>query len=137
VLMLVTACCVVATAALAFAKPGSVVLAMVLIIVSNAFYNYGEALTAAFLPELARPDALGKVSGWGWGFGYFGGMLALGICLAYVLWAQSRQIPASQFVPVTMLITAVLYGSASLVTFRLLRERAQPNPRALQQGGLR
>ena len=136
VLMLVTACCVVATAALAFAQPGSVALAMVLIIVSNAFYNYGESLTAAFLPELARPDALGKVSGWGWGFGYFGGMLALGICLGYVLWAQSQQIPASQFVPVTMLITAVLYGSASLVTFRLLRERAQPNPRALEQGGL-
>lgn len=137
VLMLVTAGCVVTTAALAFAQPGSVALAMVLVIVSNAFYNYGESLTAAFLPELARPNALGKVSGWGWGFGYFGGMLALGICLGYVLWAQSRAIPAAQFVPVTMLITAVIYGTAALVTFRLLRERAQPNPRALQEGGLK
>lgn len=137
VLMLVTAGCVVSTAALAFAQPGSVALAMVLIIVSNAFYNYGESLTAAFLPELARTGSLGKVSGWGWGFGYFGGMLALGICLAYVLTAQKQGIPASQFVPVTMLITAVIYGSASLVTFRLLQERAQPNPQALQEGGFR
>lgn len=137
VLMLVTAGCVLTTAALAFAQPGSVALAMVLIIVSNAFYNYGESLTAAFLPELARPHALGKVSGWGWGFGYFGGMLALGICLGYVLWAQSRGIPAAQFVPVTMLITAVIYGAAALVTFRLLQERAQPNPKALQEGGLK
>src|SRR6188768_727003 len=127
VLMLVTAGCVLSTAALAFARPGSVLLAMLLVIVSNTFYNYGESLTAAFLPELARPGALGKVSGWGWAFGYFGGMLALGICLGYVLWAQSQQIPAAEFVPVTMLITAVLYGGASLVTFRLLRERAQPN----------
>jgi UMF1 family MFS transporter len=136
VLMIVTAGCVVGTAALAFARPGSVAVAMLLIIVSNTFYNYGESLTAAFLPELARPDALGKVSGWGWGFGYFGGMLALGICLGYVLWAQGQQIPAAEFVPVTMLITAVLYGAASLVTFRLLRERAQPNPQALRAGGL-
>lgn len=137
VLMLVTAGCVLSTAALAFAQPGSVALAMVLIIVSNAFYNYGESLTAAFLPELARTGSLGKVSGWGWGFGYFGGMLALGICLAYVLTAQKQGVPASQFVPVTMLITAVIYGAASLVTFRLLQERAQPNPQALQEGGFR
>jgi UMF1 family MFS transporter len=134
-LAIVTAGCVLSTAALALARPGAVATAMVLIIVSNVFYSYGESLTAAFLPELAQPASLGKVSGWGWGFGYFGGMLALGICLGYVLWAQGRQIPATQFVPVTMLITAVLYGAASLVTFRLLRERGRPNPQALQEGG--
>jgi UMF1 family MFS transporter len=137
VLMLVTAGCVVSTAALALARPGGVVFAMLLIIVSNTFYVYGESLTAAFLPELAKNDSLGKVSGWGWGFGYFGGMLALGICLGYVLWAQAQGIKAEQFVPVTMLVTAVIYGLASLVTFRLLRERAQPNPVALQESGLR
>src|SRR4051812_24826341 len=135
ILAVVTAGCVVSTAALALAKPGAVAAAMLLVIVSNIFYSYGESLTAAFLPELAHPDSMGKVSGWGWGFGYFGGMLALGICIAYVLWAQAHKIPAAQFVPVTMLITAVLYGAASLVTFRLLRERARPNLRALEQGG--
>ncbi len=137
VLMITTAGCVLGTALLALAQPGTVMLAMLLVIVSNAFYNYGESLTAAFLPELARPEAYGKVSGWGWGFGYFGGMLALGICLGYVLWAQKQGIAAAQFVPVTMLITAALYGAASLVTFWLLRERAQPNPQALREGGLR
>ena len=135
-LAIVTAGCVLSTAALAFARPGAVGLAMLLVIVSNIFYSYGESLTAAFLPELARPDAMGKVSGWGWSFGYFGGMLALGICLAYVIWAQGQQIPAARFVPVTMLITAVLYGAASLVTFRLLGERAKPDPEALHQGGI-
>jgi UMF1 family MFS transporter len=83
-----------------------VALAMLLIIVSNTFFSWGESLTAAFLPELARSEAMGKVSGWGWGFGYFGGMLALGICLGYVIWAQKQGIKAAQFVPVTMLITA-------------------------------
>ena len=136
VLMLVTVVCVVATAGLALAQPGGVIFAMVLIILSNTFFSYGESLIASFLPELAKQDAMGKVSGWGWGFGYFGGMLALGICLGYVLWAGKQGIPASQFVPVTMLITSVIYGLASLVTFRLLKERAQPNPVALEQGGL-
>lgn len=135
VLMLVTAGCVVGTALLAFAQPGAVALAMLLVVISNAFYNYGESLTAAFLPELAKPDALGKVSGWGWGFGYFGGMLALGVCLGFVIWADGRGMPATQYVPITMLITAGIYGVASLVTFRLLQERARPNPGALQEGG--
>ena len=40
--------------------------------------------------------------------------------------AQSRGEPASAFVPVVMLITAAIYGLASLVTFALLRERATP-----------
>jgi len=132
-----TGACVVSTAALALAGPGSVALAIALIVISNTFYSYGESLTAAFLPELARADSLGKVSGWGWGFGYFGGMLALGLCLGYVIWAQGRGIPAERFVPVTMVITAVLYGLASLATFRLLRERAQPDPQALREGGMR
>jgi MFS transporter, UMF1 family len=135
-LALTTIACVITTAALALAKPGSVALAVVLIILSNTFYSYGESLTAAFLPELARPDALGKVSGWGWSFGYFGGMLALGLCLGYVIWAQGQKIPAAQFVPVTLLITAVIYGGCSIATFALMRERAQPNPQALRESGL-
>jgi MFS transporter, UMF1 family len=136
-LAIFTAGCVLATAALAFAGPGSVALAVLLVIVSNTFYSYGESLTAAFLPELARPEALGKVSGWGWSFGYFGGMLALGLCLGYVIWAQAQGIKADSFVPVTMLITAVLYGGAALVTFWLLGERAEPNLQALRESGLK
>ena len=121
-----TVACVIATAALALVGPGDVALAVVAIVLSNLFYAVGETLTAAFLPELARREALGKVSGWGWSFGYFGGMLSLGLSLAYVIWAQGQGQPAAQFVPVTMLITAALYGMASLATFALLRERAVP-----------
>ncbi|WP_093379506.1 MFS transporter [Variovorax sp. OV329] len=137
-LMGVTAGCVVGTAALALTPgmagtAGGIALAMGLVVISNTFYSYGESLTGAFLPELATAEGMGKVSGWGWGFGYIGGMLALGICLAYVLWAQGKGLPASNFVPVTMLITAVIYGLAACVTFALLPERAKPQ--AGRRGG--
>ncbi|MDP9909353.1 UMF1 family MFS transporter [Variovorax boronicumulans] len=131
VLVMTTTGCVLATAALAL-TPGfaggamGVALAMALVIVSNAFYSYGESLTGAFLPELATAEGMGKVSGWGWAFGYVGGMLALGLCLAYVLWSQARGLPAAHFVPVTMLMTAAIYGVAACVTFALLPERAVP-----------
>jgi UMF1 family MFS transporter len=132
-----TAGCVLFTALLALAGPGDLWLAVGAIVLSNVFYSYGESLNAAFLPELARRDALGRVSGWGWSFGYFGGMLTLGLSLGYVLWAQAQGMTAAQFVPVTMLITAGIYALASLLTFALLKERAVPQPSALQDNGLR
>ncbi len=127
-LLACTAGCVVATACLAWVGAGDLWLAVSAIVLSNLCYAFGESLIAAFLPELARPEAIGKVSGWGWSWGYFGGMLTLGLSLAYVLWAQARGLPAAHFVPVSMLITAVVYALSSIATFALLRERAAPMP---------
>ncbi|WP_298827636.1 MFS transporter [uncultured Piscinibacter sp.] len=131
-----TAACVAGTAALALAGGGDLWIAVAAMLVSNVCYSYGESLTAAFLPELAKSDSMGRVSGWGWSFGYLGGMLSLGLCLAYVMSAQSRGIPATEFVPVTMLITAGVYGTASLATFALLRERALPNAATAAEASL-
>ena len=125
-LMAVTAACVASTAALFWVKPGDVLLALVCIIISNTFYSYGESLTAAFLPELAKPEAVGRISAWGWAWGYLGGMVTLGICLAYVLWAQAAGQTAGQFVPITMLMTAGIYALAACVTFSLLKEHTKP-----------
>jgi UMF1 family MFS transporter len=118
--------CVLGTLALALAGPGDLAIAIVALVISNFFFGTGENLIAAFLPELARGNALGRVSGWGWAFGYVGGLVSLGACLAYVTWSQGQGHGAPQFVPVTMLITATLFAAASLPTFLVLRERARP-----------
>ena len=127
-LLATTVGCVAFTAALALVGPGSLWLAVVLIVFSNFFFGSGENIIAAFLPELARGRALGKVSGWGWSLGYVGGLVSLGVCLGYVTWAQARGQTAADFVPVTMLITAALFAVASLPTFLYLKERALPQP---------
>jgi len=95
-------------------------------VLSNFFFGTGENLIAAFLPELAEGEALGRVSGWGWSIGYLGGLVALGACLAWVAHAQAQGATAAEFVPGTMLITAGLFATASLPTFLVLRERARP-----------
>jgi UMF1 family MFS transporter len=135
-LVLATLACVAGTALLAAVGPGELWLAVFAIALSNLAYAYGETLIAAFLPELSRREAMGRVSGWGWSFGYCGGMLTLGLSLAYVLWAQGQGQKAAQFVPVTMLITAGVYLVAALGTFALLKERAQPQPAAGGESGL-
>ena len=118
--------CILFTAALAFVGRGDLWLAITLIVLSNFCFGSGENLIAAFLPELAQGEALGRVSGWGWSLGYLGGLVSLGACLVYVGWAQAQGVPAGGFVPVTMLITAAIFAASSLPTFLFLRERAVP-----------
>jgi len=127
-LFLSTVGCVLFTAALYYVQPGAVVAGLVLVAVSNYFFGVGENVIAAFLPELADSKAMGRVSGWGWSFGYLGGLAALGICLYYITVSQGAGKPASEFVPVTMLITAVFFALAAMPTFLFLKERATPQP---------
>ena len=125
-LLFTTVGCVVFTAGLALVGRGELALGIAMVILSNFFFGSGENLIAAFLPEIARGEAMGRVSGWGWSLGYCGGLTALGLCLVYVTHAQAQGATADEFVPVTMLITAALFAIASLPTFIFLKERAQP-----------
>jgi UMF1 family MFS transporter len=126
-LLATTLGCVLFTALLYYAGPGAAALSLVLLILSNYFFGAGENLIAAFLPELADSRAMGRVSGWGWSFGYLGGLAALGLCLFYI--TRNPELPASATVPVTMLITAAFFALAAVPTFLFLRERAVPQPR--------
>lgn len=125
-LVATTAGCVLATAALAWVGRADLALGIVLIVISNYCFGTGENLIAAFLPEIANGESMGKVSGWGWALGYVGGLLSLGLCLAYLKWASDQGMATEAAVPVTMLITAALFAVASLPTFLLLKERAVP-----------
>lgn len=129
----VTVVCVACIAGLFWVRAGDVALAVVLIIVSNYCYSLGETFCAAYLPELARPEAIGRVSGWGWSFGYVGGMLTLGLSLAWVSWVQGQGGAVQDYVPGTMLISAAVYIVAAAPMFMVVRERA--HRRVLEDGG--
>lgn len=114
--------CVLGTAALAFVGPGDVALGIALFVLSNVGFSLGENLVAAFLPEIARPEQMGRISGLGWGLGYLGG---LGSLLAV------RPLLAGGFVAgnlpslrLAWLFTAAFFFVAALPTFAFLRERA-------------
>ena len=133
-LFITTVGCVAFTAALALVGKGDLYLAIMLVVISNYFYGSGENLIAAFLPELAQGDAMGKVSGWGWSIGFIGGLVSLGAALAYISWAQGEGQVVEQFVPITMLITAGLFALSSLPTFLILKERVVPQPHLVGRG---
>ena len=127
--------CGFATAGLAWVGAPQLWLAVVLIAVSSLAFNLCETFTAAFLRELARPHAYGRVSGWGWSFGYLGGMLTLGLSLAWVLKAKALGQSASEFVPVTLWIVAVVYVAVTLPALAVLKERHGLRPAGAERIG--
>lgn len=73
--------CVGATVGLALVPPGAGRLAFALYVVANFAFEGAYVFYNAFLPELVPQERVGRLSGWGWGLGYLGGLLALVLCL--------------------------------------------------------
>lgn len=128
-LMVTTLLCASGTAALWFCGPGDVALALALIVITNAAFGTGENLIAAFLPELARDEGMGRLSGYGWALGYGGAVLLLALCLWWVQSAEARGSDTGTAVRDTFLITGATVLLAALPTFLLLKERTPPAPK--------
>jgi len=118
--------CISFTALLAVPQAGDVWLAMGLLIASYFMFATGENLIAAFLPELTTADNIGRLSGYGWALGFFGGLLTLAICLFYINHAEAAGKLPEQFIPMTMMIVAVCFLVSAIPTFIWLKERNQP-----------
>ena len=75
--------CILATASLWFVRPdpSSVTFALVAVTIGGLGFELALVFYNAMLPELAPPNKVGRISGWGWGVGYLGGLACLTICL--------------------------------------------------------
>lgn len=79
-----TLTCAVATALLAFVAPGGgreAFLALACFVVANVAFEMSVMFCNAFLPAIASQEKIGRISGYGWGLGYVGGLLCMAIAL--------------------------------------------------------
>jgi MFS transporter, UMF1 family len=113
--------CVIFTASLGLVPPGAVIAGMILFIIAYLFYGAGENFMASFLPEISTHRTMGRVSAFGWGLGYIGGLLCLGGAVA-LLFAVSAP---TNFRWICLWAGAFFFVGA-LPTFLLLKERKQP-----------
>ena len=73
-----------------FPVEGQVIFALSAFIIGNVGFEMGGVFCNAFLPEIAPREKIGRVSGYGWSFGYLGGLIALALGLVPV-WAQALE----------------------------------------------
>ena len=78
-----SATAVAAAALLWFVKPDPswALFALVVFAVGNVGFEIGQVFYNAMLPTLASGQRIGRLSGWGWGLGYAGGLACLVIAL--------------------------------------------------------
>ncbi len=122
-----TLLCVLATALLFFPVQGQVLMALTLFVIANICFELGTVFCNAYLPEIASPAKTGKVSGYAWGLGYFGGLIALVLCL--FLFVQTEN-PLFGFdanngenIRATNLLVALWFLIFSLPLFFVVKEK--------------
>jgi UMF1 family MFS transporter len=80
-LIFFTTIAVLSSAMLYTVLPGEVMTALTWFVIGNVAYELGGVFYNAFLPEISPPDKIGRISGLGWGVGYFGGLAAMFIAM--------------------------------------------------------
>ncbi|MET1064487.1 MAG: MFS transporter [Arthrobacter sp.] len=60
-----------------FPRPEFLLLGVSLIALGNVFFEFAGVNYNAMLTQISTPQNIGKVSGFGWGMGYLGGIVAL------------------------------------------------------------
>lgn len=111
---------VITTALLYFVAPGYAALGVLLLILSNFAFSIGESFISSFLPELGPPRSLGKISGFGWGLGYIGGLVAAAFALGLLGEVSLENFQRIRWVGP---LAAVFVLVACIPTFVWLRER--------------
>ena len=76
-LVFMTYICVFGSIMLYFAMPGEVMKALTWFVIANIGFELGGVFYNSYLPEIAPENKIGRVSGYGWSFGYVGGLLCL------------------------------------------------------------
>ncbi len=69
-----TLLCGFATAALYTVQPGAVIYGGLVFFLAQAGFLLATSLYDAYLPSLVPAHQVGRLSGWGWGLGYLGGV---------------------------------------------------------------
>ena len=109
-----------------FPGNGQVVFALTAFIIGNVGFEMGGVFCNAFLPEIAPKEKIGRVSGYGWSFGYVGGLIALALGLLLFI---NPEIPifnldksTFEHIRATNIMVAIWFAVFSIPTFLFVNE---------------
>lgn len=83
-LFVYTLVCAVSVASFSILQPGMIMAGFFLIVLANIGMEGGLVFYNAYLPDIAPPDHIGRVSAWGFGIGYAGSVASLLLALPLV-----------------------------------------------------
>ena len=129
-LLVTTVLCIAGTVGLFFPQEGEVMLALTIFVVANVAFEMANVFYNAYLPELAPPEKIGRISGYGWGLGYVGGLLCLVVALFVFVNPETPPFGLSKadggHVRATNLLVAGWFALFALPMFIWVKDRKVP-----------
>lgn len=110
---------IIFTSLLYFVGKGNILTGMLFFIIANFGYNSANVFYNSFLSDIAPREDMGKVSGWGWGVGYVGGLASLFLSLYLIKIDVKLVFPA----------VGLFFAIFSLFTFIWLKEFSRTSRR--------
>ena len=125
-LFIMTVVAIIGSVMLYFTLPGQVIRALSWFVIGNIAFEMGGVLYNAFLLEIAPPEKIGRVSGYGWSLGYIGGLLCMGVAMVTLV---NPEVPwfgftkeAGENIRATNLLVAGWFALFSIPIFLWVKE---------------
>ena len=115
--------CIIATASLSLLSEGMIISAMIIFIISSIGFECSIVFYNSYLPNISTKENIGKISGWGWGLGYFGGLLCLIFCYPFL--KDGYELANQSEFKKSFLITSFFFALFSLPMLFALRKSFQ------------
>ena len=126
-LLVSTAVAIAGSVLLFFPGEGQVLVALVIFTIANIAFEMSNVFYNAYLPDIAAQGQLGRVSGFGWGLGYAGGLLCLVAALFGLVQAEPPILGFStadgEHIRATNLLVAAWYAVFAIPLFLCVRGR--------------
>lgn len=124
---------VICTALLWFAYPSPhyVYYTLACVVIGTIGYEVGLVFYNSFLGDLAPKSYLGRISGWGWGSGYLGGICALTIALVFFVKSNTHLLDTatSEHIRICGPFSALWFAIFALPLFFFVQSKAvSPKP---------
>jgi UMF1 family MFS transporter len=143
-LIVMTLVCAGFTVLLTFVTPGeshAVLKALTLYVIANVAFEMATVLYNSFLPDLVSEDRIGRVSGYGWGIGYIGGLVVMVLALFLFVEESTR----FSFLPTadgfnfraTNILVAVWVLAFSVPMFLFVKEKQPKSAKVDIRGAFR
>ena len=123
--------CVVFSFLLYFPVKGDIFTALMFFCIANIGFEMGGIYLNAYLPDIAPKNKIGRISGYGWSFGYVGGLIALAICFIIFIYPENPINPISgvllnkntgEHIRIINIFIAIWFFVFSLPTFIFVKD---------------
>ena len=104
-----------------FPDAGDIYFALIVFILANISFEISTVFCNSYLPDLVGKGNIGKVSGFAWGLGFFGGLSALFLSL-YLFPDLDPEVNSEEIKRINILV-GVWFVLFSLPTFLFLKDR--------------